>query len=75
MTSKKFSDMTDKEIWFDFRIAEYRGTPLNQFLRSLTEKDVRWCCKSFEKMKQPQITLPDGTQMRVHFCPRCGREL
>jgi hypothetical protein len=87
MSVKKFSEATDKELWADLRAAEYgpafdreeqrlerqyKGTPLNQFLRRLTSD--AWCCKAVKETSR-HIQFRDGTRMGVHFCPRCGREL
>ena len=72
-----FTALSDVEIWqafHDMDAPRYKGTPLNQLLRAIANSDPHWCCTAMRKTSQ-RIVLLDGTQMRIHYCPRCGREL
>lgn len=75
MSEKKFTEMTDTELWEDFKDTEYKGTAMSQLIRMIANTDPRWCCKQINKRPRPYLIFEDGTQMRIHFCPRCGREL
>jgi hypothetical protein len=70
--------MTTEEIYADLFDAQakaqiVRESPLYQALRRETE--TRWCCEYLRKKDRPCLTFKDGTKLRIHFCPRCGREL
>jgi hypothetical protein len=75
---KAFTSASDKEIWDDLWDVEakakiIRESPLFAALRGQAS-DQPWCCREIGKSSK-WIVLRDGTSMRVHFCPRCGREL
>lgn len=33
-----------------------------------------WCCKAM-RTSSGRMRLADGTSLKIHFCPRCGKEL
>jgi hypothetical protein len=73
-----FTKTGDKAIWNNLReveeIAEQqRRNPLLAALRRLDINDP-WCCNAIRKNAK-HLLLKDGTKMRIHFCPRCGKEL
>ncbi len=71
MAEKTFSQATDKEIWENLEFAELQA----RAVRAMGVPQDRWCCRLFGYSSEPRITFRDGTKLRVHFCPRCGREL
>jgi hypothetical protein len=74
----KFTEQADADIWADLHDTEAKArivkeSPLFQAL--MNNKDVNWCCANIKRLKTPRIAFSDGTKLRVHYCPRCGREL
>jgi hypothetical protein len=75
---KSFTQTEDKAIWNALREAEaiaerYKKSPL---FAALMRQDINapWCCEAIRK-EETHLLLKDGTKMRIHFCPRCGKEL
>ncbi len=78
MKQKTFSEMKDVDIWADLVDAEVKArivkeTPLYKALRQPATGEP-WCCARIRRTSH-HIQFQDGTRMRVHFCPRCGRRL
>ena len=79
MPEKTFTQMDDGEIWKDFRASEILAKKSSAGYARLAKaldrmtSDEPWCCEQMRKT--PRIRFKNGTEMRVHFCPRCGREL
>lgn len=87
---KDFSEATDKEIWFNFRITEKPGFISEIDTKRLMDFSTRgesdmasvlgmiygddWCCKVARRFKRVKCTQT-GIILRVHFCPRCGKYL
>lgn len=74
---KKFSAMSDADIWTDLVDAELKAeivkqSPLFKALRRANEAEP-WCCIRARTISY--LEFKDGTKMRVHCCPLCGREL
>ena len=75
MAEKNIHDMTAKEIWEEF----YKCAPAME--RKLAPDEALldavhgdgWCCKLTRRYSH--IGYPAGINMRVHFCPRCGKYL
>jgi hypothetical protein len=83
MEHKNFTDLSDAELWFDFKAAEQATAPEHtDTIRKLAGPgdlllDVlfgdTWCCRVARRFERVQA--PDGILLRMHFCPRCGRKL
>ncbi len=77
MADKTFTQMSDADIWVDLMATEMKAeivkkSPLYEALRRQVSEP--WCCARMWRTSN-HIQFQDGTRLRVHFCPRCGREL
>ena len=76
MNDKKFTEATDREIWNDLNKIqgpETGGRTLNEMIANILSGNLTWCCDQIRKYSH--LTFKDGTRMRMHFCPRCGKKI
>jgi hypothetical protein len=84
LSQKKFTEVSDKELWDELRS---KPVPMPQYLKDICKKHEEayqasaerysaigsWCCKISRRCSH--VKTKDGTRMKINYCPSCGKKI